>query len=150
MAKFYESDNTLIPRVLRDHINTWGECPVKVTLESSLKTVPAMMIQQLASYAKKRKYIDGSYIGQCNFAVYAAIDAEDTASRIDALAVLNDLGEWLSERDESEKYIHLPDIGNGRKAISITMTSTPSIAARHENGVEEYQATFSLEYMALT
>jgi len=80
--------------------------------------------------------------------VYIVIDGEDTASRIDALAVLNDLGEWLSKKDEDGQYVNLPDLGQGRRAMSITLSSAPSIAAKHETGEEEYQALFVLEYIA--
>ncbi len=146
MAHFYVPENLLIPKVMRDHLNTWDKKPVEISAEEAGKTVPAMMIQQLASVEKKKQYINGSFIGVFNFAVYVAINGEDTASRLDAMAVLNDLGMWLSEMDETGNYTHLPDLGEDRKAIQITMTSTPSIAARLENGVEEYQALFALEY----
>lgn len=146
MARFYESDNVLIPRAVRDHLNAWPEKPVSIAVEDTGTTLPAMMVQQLAAAEKKKSYINGSYIGVVNFAVYVAIDAEDTASRFDALAVLSDLGAWLCEQDESGRYTHLPNLGDDRAAISITMTSTPSIAARLDDGVEEYQALFALEF----
>lgn len=148
MAQFYQSDNILIPKVMRDHINTWENLPVSIKLEDTGKTVPSMMIQQLAATTKKRKYVNGTYVGLFNFAVYIVIDGEDTASRIDALAVLNDLGEWLSKKDEDGQYANLPDLGQGRRAMSITLSSAPSIAAKHETGEEEYQALFVLEYIA--
>lgn len=148
MAQFYQSDNILIPKVMRDHINTWENLPVSIKLEDTGKTVPSMMIQQLAATTKKRKYVNGTYVGVFNFAVYIVIDGEDTASRIDALAVLNDLGEWLSKKDEDGQYVNLPDLGQGRRAMSITLSSAPSIAAKHETGEEEYQALFVLEYIA--
>jgi len=148
MAQFYQSDNILIPKVMRDHINTWENLPVSIKLEDTGKTVPSMMIQQLAATTKKRKYVNGTYVGLFNFAVYIVIDGEDTASRIDALAVLNDLGEWLSKKDEDGQYVNLPDLGQGRRAMSITLSSAPSIAAKHETGEEEYQALFVLEYIA--
>ena len=105
-----------------------------------------MMVQQLASVEVKKRYINGSFVGEYPFAVYIAVEAEDTEARFDALAVLNDLGLWLSEKDDTGNYKNLPDLGDDRKAIQITATSTPSIAARLENGVEEYQALFALEY----
>ena len=148
MAQFYQSDNILIPKVMRDRINTWENLPVSIKLEDTGKTVPSMMIQQLAATTKKRKYVNGTYVGLFNFAVYIVIDGEDTASRIDALAVLNDLGEWLSKKDEDGQYVNLPDLGQGRRAMSITLSSAPSIAAKHETGEEEYQALFVLEYIA--
>lgn len=146
MAKFYESENTLIPRVMRDHLNTWPDKPVEIKLEDAGKYTPAMMVQQLAAIEIKKRYINGSFIGVFNFSVYVAIDGEDTASRLDAMAVLSDLGEWLSEQDDAGNCLHLPELGDNRKAIQITMTSTPSLAARLENGVDEYQALFALEY----
>lgn len=146
MAKFYESDNTLIPRAIRDHLNSWPDKPVDISVEDAGKSLPAMMLQQLAAAERKKTYINGSYIGVVNFAVYVAIDAEDTASRLDAMAVLSDLGAWLCERDESGHNTHLPVLDDERKATSISITSTPSMSARLDNGVEEYQALFALEY----
>lgn len=148
MGKFYtpESDNTLIPRAIRDHLNAWPDKPVSISVEETGKQLPAMMVQQLAAAEKKKTYINGSYIGVVNFAVYVAIDAEDTASRLDALAVLSDLGTWLEERDGSGHCTNLPNLGEERKATSITITSTPSLTARLDDGTEEYQALFALEY----
>lgn len=146
MAKFYESENVLIPRELRKHLNTWPNKPVEIQAEVTGKAVPAMMMQQLSAVERKRTYINGAYIGTFAFAVYVAIDAEDTASRLDALAVLQDLDLWLSQQDDTGAYVNLPDLGECRQAIKIQMSSSPSIAARLDNGVEEYQALFSLEY----
>lgn len=146
MAKFYESENVLILRELRKHLNAWPNKPTEIQAEVAGKTTPAMMMQQLAAVERKRTYVNGSYIGVFSFAVYVAIDAEDTAARLDALAVLQDLDLWLSEQDDSGTYVNLPDLGENRQAIQITMSSSPSIAARLENGVEEYQALFALEY----
>lgn len=146
MANFYEPENILMSRVMRDHLNTWPNKPVEIKAEVTGPEAPAMMMQQLASVEIKKRYINGSFIGGYSFAVYIAINAEDTESRFDALAVLNDLGLWLSEKDETGNYKNLPNLGDDRKAVQITVSSTPSIATRLENGVEEYQALFALEY----
>lgn len=146
MANFYEPENILMSRVMRDHLNTWPNKPVEIKAEVAGPETPAMMMQQLASVEVKKRYINGSFIGGYNFAVYVAVEAEDTESRFDALAVLNDLGLWLSEKDENGNYTNLPELGDDRRAIQVTISSTPSIAARLENGVEEYQALFALEY----
>lgn len=146
MAAFYESENILIPRVLRDHLNKWPDKPCEIKAEDTGKSVPAMMIQQLAAVEKKKQYINGSFVGVCHFAVYVAVDAEDTRSRFDALAALTDLGLWLSEKDEKGCFKNLPVLGEHRKANQITATATPSLSARLDDGVEEYQALFALEY----
>lgn len=41
---------------------------------------------------------------------------------------------------------NLPKLSGGNTAIKIEMTSTPSIAARYDNGTDDYQAIFSLSY----
>ena len=146
MANFYEPENILISRVMRDHLNTWPNKPVEIKAEVTGPEAPAMMMQQLASVEVKKRYINGSFVGEYTFAVYVAIEAEDTEARFDALAVLNDLGLWLTEKDEAGNFTNLPSLGDDRKATQITVSSTPSIAARLENGVEEYQVLFALEY----
>lgn len=146
MANFYEPENILISRVVRNHLNSWPKKPVEIKAEVAGPEVPAMMVQQLSSVEIKKRYINGSFVGEYAFGVYIAIEAEDTESRYDALSVLNDLGLWLSEKDETGKYKNLPNLGDDRKAVQITVSSTPSIATRLENGVEEYQALFALEY----
>jgi len=149
MANFFESDDVTIARVMKDHLNTWPQKPVeRILLEDIGKCVPSMMLQQLAASEVKKRYINGSYIGTWSFAVYIRVNAEDTASRLDAVECLEALARWLTERDEQGFYVNLPTIDVKRKVTKIEMPTTPSIAARYEDGNEDYQAIFSLEYKA--
>lgn len=146
MARIFTNDGVYIAKVMKDHLNTWHKKPAPVLLEDLGKDVPSMMLQQLASAEKKTSYIDGSYIGIWSFAIYIRINAEDTASRLDATGCLNELAEWLNEKDSNGTLVNLPYIDTRRTVNKIEMSTTPSIAARYEDGTEDYQAIFSLEY----
>ena len=146
MARVYTNDGVIIAKAVRDHLNTWEKLPVQIMLEDLGTDVPSMMIQQLSAAEKKRAYINGSYIGVWNFAVYMRVDGVDTASRLDASACLNELADWLTELDSENCFANLPTIDSNRQPTGITVTSTPSIAMRYENGIEDYQVIFSLEY----
>lgn len=146
MDRAYTNDGILIAKVMKNYLNDWSEKPVEIMLEDLGKKVPSMMIQQLSSAEKKREYINGSYIGVWNFALYMRVSGKDTASRLDAIACLTDLSDWLTERDGNGDYINLPHIDDKRTATSVQLLSTPSLAARYDNGYEDYQAILSLEY----
>lgn len=146
MARNFISDGVYLAKVMRDHLNKWPNKPTTVLLEDLEKKYPSMMLQQLAAAEKKRTYVNGSYVAGWSFAVYVRINAEDTASRLDALACLDALYEWLKVRDSNGAYVNLPEIDINRVATGITMSTTPSIAARYDDGTEDYQAVFELEY----
>lgn len=148
MEKTFTNDGVLIAKVMRDHLNSWAKKPTDFMLEDLGKKAPSLMLQQLSAAEKKRTYINGSYIGSWNFAIYIRIDAKDTASRLDAIGCLEELSKWLQQKDSKGEYVNLPLIDTDRTATKIEMTTTPSIAARYEDGKEDYQAIFSLEYQA--
>lgn len=146
MENLFTNDGVLIAKVMRNHINTWSKKPTNIFLEDFGKDVPSMMIQQLSAAEKKKSYVNGSYIGAWSFAVYLRISAKDTASRLDAIGCLEELSNWLQLRDDKGSFVNLPVIDSYRTATKIEMATTPSIAARYEDGTEDYQAVFSLEY----
>lgn len=146
MARVFTNDGVLIAKVMKDHLNSWPKKPVTIMLEDLGKSVPSMMIQQLSAAEKKREYVNGSYIGVWSFALYVRVSGNDTASRLDAIGCLNEAAEWLAKKDEDGFYSNLPVIDGSRAATKIEMVSTPSLAARYEDGTEDYQAIMSLEY----
>ena len=144
------NDGVYLAKAMKTLLNKWPKKPVaEIFLEDLGKSTPSMMLQQLSAAEKKKEYINGSYIGVWNFAVYIRINAEDTASRIDATGALQDLADWLQARDENGEFANLPDLDDTKTAIKFDMTSTPSISARYDDGVEDYQAILSLEYKAI-
>ena len=128
----------LIAKAMLNHLNCWPSKPAEVKLEAFEKNSPSMILQQLSGAVKVREYINGSYVGSWPFAVYIRVSGEDTSSKLDAAGTLLNLSDWLSSSS--------PDIGANRTVNKIEMTSLPSIAERHENGEEDYQAIFVLEY----
>lgn len=146
MSRIYTNDGVIIAKVMRDHLNTWENKPAEFKLEKLEDEAPCLMIQQMASAEKKKSYIDGSYIGVWNFTIYVRVNGEDTASRLDAFGVLDDLNAWFSKRDDKGSLVNLPEIDDDRSATKIEMLTTPSLAARYGDGTEDYQAVFSLEY----
>lgn len=146
MARVFTNDGVLIAKVMKDHLNGWPKKPVTIMLEDLGKEVPSMMLQQLSAAEKKREYVNGSYIGVWNFALYIRVSGNDTASRLDAIGCLNEAAEWLTQKDKDGSFSNLPVIDDSRTATKIEMSSTPSLAARYEDGTEDYQAIMSLEY----
>lgn len=148
MSREYTNDGVALAKALRDHLNTWSGKPAPIMFEDFESEVPSMMLQQLSGAYKKRAYIDGSYLGSYPFAVQIRVHAVDTGTRFFASKVLNSLFSWLSEKNDEGEFIQLPVIDNTKIATKIEMTSLPSIAARYDDGTEDYQAIFELEYKA--
>ena len=148
MAKIYTNDGVYLAKALRDHLNGWVDKPALINLEDFGSEVPSMMLQQLSGAYKKKSYINGSYVGSYPFSVYIRVDGVDTATRLDATGALYGLFEWLTEKDEDGNYVNLPVIDESKTATQIEMTSLPSIAARYDDGTEDYQAIFELQYNA--
>ena len=146
--RVYTKDGVVIARVMRDLLNTWPDKPVEIRLDDLGAKAPSMMLQQLQAAEKRKSYVNGSYIGVWNFAVYMRVYCNDTVSRLDATACLNDLSDWLTEMTSDGKFVRLPVIDDRRSATSIALTATPSVAARYENGTEDYQMLMSLEYFS--
>lgn len=120
------------------HLNSWPEKPAKFSLEELPNKTNTLMLQPLANSGVVRKYIDGSFIGQFAFAVYYRADQTDTRKKLSAYATLEALASWL-------ETTNLPTMTGNRKATKLEQTATPSLAMIDE-GIEDYQAVFVLEY----
>lgn len=131
----------IIARAIYSHLNKWPEKPCPIRLETMDKTPIAfsMAMQQLAGTRILRKYIDGSFKGAWPFAVYVRLAGTDTAKRLDAVATLESLNEWLMTATP-------PELGPGRVPDEFQMTALPAIAATYEDGSTDYQALFQITY----
>lgn len=138
-----KNNDIIIAHAMLDHLNRWPDKPCEINLEE-LDKAPAtfsMSMQQLSGTVVLRKYVDGSFIGQWPFAVYVRISGSDTAKKLEAQKILEQIGDWMSEAE-------LPDIGAGRVPEEIDMEGLPYIAAAYEDGSIDYQAVFRLGYKA--
>jgi hypothetical protein len=133
------SSDTDIARAMLKHLNTWPFKPCEINLELLERTAVAMKLQPLSGTVITKRYITGTYIGNWPFAVYVRVQKANTAARANAIKWLYDLGQWLSAQAN-------PDIGLKRTAQKVDITSLPSISAINEDGSEEYQAIYTMEY----
>lgn len=140
------NDSVIIEQSMLEFLNTWPEKPVEIKLDELDKRESSMMFQPLSGTKKTKPYVNGSYYGSFPFAVYVRAANLDTKHKLDARKILNSLDEWFSKKNEKKEFINLPKLSGGNTAIKIEMTSTPSIAARYDNGTDDYQAIFSLSY----
>lgn len=146
MSNVYSNESVIIEQSLLTFLNTWPDKPFEIKLDELEKRSSSMMFQPLSGAKKSKKYINGSYNGEFTFAVYVRAATSDTKTKLDARRILTLLDEWMSEKNEKKEYVNLPDLSGDNTAIKIEMTSTPSIAARYENGTDDYQAIFTLSY----
>ncbi|MDE6385287.1 MAG: hypothetical protein K2L36_03980 [Eubacterium sp.] len=134
----------MIEQSMYEFINTWSDKPVDIKLNKLDKQADSMMIQPLSGTEITRKYVNNNYMGLWSFAVYVRVINEDTASRIDARKILQNLESWFTERKEDNAFANLPELSNENTAIKIEMTSAPVLAERYDNGTDDYKAIFNL------
>ncbi len=143
----FTNDGSYLVQALLEKINSWEEKPCEVKLDELGEKPPAMMLQPLSRARVVRQYVDGSYIGVLAFAVFIRVNSLDTRTRLNATGVLNNLGDWLEEKDENTReYKNLPVFNHDTQARSIEMSATPSIATRYDNGYEDFQVIFEMQY----
>lgn len=136
------TENEQVVTVLLDYLNTLPGLPAPIRLEE-LEDAPAVMLQQLAGATKVRQNIVGGYTAQFPFALYVRVQGVDTASRIAATGVLNNIGRELERRSLAGE---LPPLAAGREVTKIELQSFPSMISANEDGSEDYQAVYMLEY----
>lgn len=143
----FTNDGSYLVQTLLDKVNSWSEKPCEIRLDELGEQPPSMMLQPLTRARVVRQYVDGSYIGILAFAVYIRVNSQDTRTRLNATGVLNSLGDWLEARDEdTREYKNLPQFTNDTQARSIEMTATSAIATRYDNGYEDFQVIFEMQY----
>lgn len=140
------NDSVIIEQSMLEFLNAWPDKSLEIKLDELDKEEPSMMFQPLSGTKKTKIYVNGSYNGEFTFAIYIRTVNLDTKHKLDARKILNSLDEWFSEKNDKKEFKNLPSLPNGNTAIKIEMTSTPSIAARYDNGIDDYQAIFSLSY----
>lgn len=144
--RIYTNDGVYIASSLIDHLNAWEGKPCEIKLEDFSKAPPSMMMQQLSGSYKLRSYVDGSYVGEYPFAVYVRVEGIDTATKLDATSCLLDLANWLAVKSPDGSMKNLPVLAGGKTAIKIELESLPSLAVKFDDGTEDYQALFKMQY----
>lgn len=134
----FEED--LVTRKLLAWLNTFPKKPVKLIQFEYLPadTVGMALSTIQAAYIIK-KYILGGYQAEYQFKVIYRINPGDSNdARLKADELLNNIGDWASGKK--------PDIGDGKRVVSLEPTTRSSIFAMYENGDEDHQIFMKMIY----
>ncbi len=135
--------NSQITMILLKYINDNVELPCEVKLEALDGTAEAMMFQQLAGALKTKEDLIGGYNATFPFALYYRTKTNDTYSRANATSILNNIGRIFEQKTKAKELMVL---GENREALSLEMTSLPSMIAKGADGSETYQALYAFDY----
>ena len=134
------SEEGLVTRKLLAWLNTFPKKPVKLIQFEYLPadTVGMALSTIQAAYIIK-KYILGGYQAEYQFKVIYRINPGDSNdARLKADELLNNIGDWASGKK--------PDIGDGKRVVSLEPTTRSSIFAMYENGDEDHQIFIKMIY----
>lgn len=116
-----------------------------VQLPVALEDLPAsapvgVMLQTLVGDPYIKRYKSGGHLAAHPFAVYLRVRMADTASRLDALGLLGNLGASI---DDSGTW---PVPPTGYDFTSLVLRTTPARVAVDDAETEDYQLTLELTY----
>ncbi len=139
-------DTTIVASVL-----TWAEQhPALVDaagehLPVGLEVLPAegvdaVMLSTLTGEPYIKRYKDGGYVASYPFQLILRVNAGDTASRIDAMAALGDVGASIDDRTT------WPVEPEGFDYWTMAMRTSPVPIRTDDAGTQDYQVTMELTY----
>ena len=129
-----------VSRKLLVWLNTFPEKPVDlIRFEFLPADTEAMAMSTIQAAYIVRKYILGGYQAEYQFKlIYRVKPGSSMDKRLKADETLNALGDWVSGKR--------PDIGEGKRVISIEPTTRSSMFAVYVNGDEDHQILMKLNY----
>lgn len=129
-----------VSRKLLAWLNTFPDKPVDlIRFEFLPADTPAMALSTIQAAYIVKKYILGGYQAEYQFKViYRMKPGNSNDKRLKADELLNALGDWTIDQR--------PDIGDGKRVISIEPTTRSSLFAVYENGDEEHQILMKMNY----
>lgn len=136
------AENDQVSRKLLSWLNTFPDIPEDVgTIRFEyLNVSPCMALSTIQAAYITRKFILGGHQAEYQFKLLYRIDPGDSIDkRLKADEVLNALGDWAA----SKPY---PDIGDGKRILSIEATTRSSLFAVYESGSEDHQILMKMNY----
>lgn len=135
------TEQAQVARALLAWLNDCGPLPSRVErIEAEyLSSCTSMGLFAAAAPFKTREFINGSYEAQFQFSLQYRTAPACSEDRLAAMEALN----TLAERAESGA---LPELGGGMGAVCVERSSPAVIAARYEDGSEDYQILMALTY----
>lgn len=134
------SEEDLVTRKLLAWLNTFPKKPVKlIQFEYLPADAVGMALSTIQAAYIIKKYILGGYQAEYQFKVIYRINPGDSNdARLKADELLNNIGDWASGKK--------PDIGDGKRVVSLEPTTRSSIFAMYENGDEDHQIFMKMIY----
>lgn len=129
-----------VSRKLLAWLNTFPEKPVDlIRFEFLPADTEAMAMSTIQAAYIVSKYILGGHLAEYQFKViYRVKPGNSIDKRLKADELLNALGDWtVGQR---------PDIGDGKRVVSIEPTTRSSLFAVYENGDEDHQILMKMNY----
>lgn len=132
-----------IDRLIMIWANQFPEIPEDVPLiryeYMAAKTVGLAISSVQGAYITK-KYICGGHQAEYSFEVHYQIAPPGTSDdkRLSAVELLNSFGDWAQN--------NLPDIGEGRRAVRVEVTSRAAYLGNTEDKYEDYLIPLKLTY----
>ena len=135
------SEQAQVARALLAWLNACGPLPRRVErIEAEyLSNCTGMGLFAAAAPFKTREFINGAYEAQFQFSLQYRTAPACSEDRLEAMEALN----TLAGRAESGT---LPELGGGMDAVCVERSSPAVIAARYEDGSEDYQILMVLTY----
>lgn len=130
-----------VARALLAWLNAWAPLPRRVErIEAEyLSNGTSMGLFAAAAPFKTREFISGAYEAQFQFSLQYRTAPACSEERLEAMEVLNS----LAGRAESGT---LPTLGGGMNAVCVERASPAVVAARYDDGSEDYQILMTLTY----
>ncbi len=128
-----------ISRSLLAWLNTAPDKPERINFEFLADDGTGLSLSAIQTAVKTRQYIGGGYEAQYQFSIIYRSQPGDNDSRLRAVEVLNDLGEW------AEKNAGSLLLENAR-VRRLARTSNAALLAVYEDGTRDHQILMNLTY----
>lgn len=131
-----------VARALLAWLNTGCPLPRRVEkIEAEyLANSTSMGLFAAAAPFKTREFISGAYEAQFQFSLHYRTAPACSEQRLDAMEALNGLAGWAEQNEP------LPELGGKMTAVHVERSSPAVLAARYEDGSEDYQIFMVLTY----
>lgn len=137
------SEEDQISRSILVWINSFQNLPDNIDLvrfEYLPSDVEAMALSTIQAAYITQKYILGGYQAEYQFKlIYRVKPGTSNDKRLKADETLNEIADFMSIEPP-------PDIGAGKRVMSIEATTRSSVFAMYENGDEDHQILMKLNY----
>ena len=129
-----------VSRKLLVWLNTYAELPVDIIRFEFLPAdTSAMAMSTIQAAYIVRRYITGGYVAEYQVKIiYRVKPGNSNDKRLKADELLNAIGDWATGKR--------PDIGTGKRVVSLEPTTRSSLFAVYENGDEDHQILMKMNY----